>query len=424
MDTNGIYPCKEVSLFRLAALVLLLGQMWVYYDASPRTIPHINAYLFGNLVLIVLALVPWRLAATLLWWGAWLAGAALRWDWATRPTNSDVYWATSQGVDFLLRGLNPYTQTYTWVYEHQPGISNYPSYSYFPGGLFAEIPFYLLGDVRFGLALADMGTALLIYLLARSRLGVWAARALAAFWLLFLPGFQVPLLLSVLDFLLLFWIALAVWLYMRGQHVGSALATAMVLTTKQYGFLFAVPWGILLLRPLALALKERWGDEERGQRVLSTIPQRLWIPPLAGAALAVLVVLPLALLSPYAFVDATIFFHAKQFPVPMLGTPQWNESLAGQMVGLGWVAAEQVRPFATIIFVLALLGIMALAALKIRDAASALMWSALLAGVSFAANSGRVHFFYWRIVLLLFLLSFALSYSRQPARHSEQAEAP
>src|SRR5215212_2452899 len=229
MSPTDSGPADRPELLRLAVLVLLLGQMFVYYDTAQKTIPHINVYLLANLLLVLLALFPWRGAASLLWVLVWPLGALMRWDWATRPTNSDVFWATSQAVDFLLHGLNPYTQTYTWVYQHQPGISNYPSYSYFPGGMFAEVPFYILGNgnVRLGLAAADVATALLLYLLARPRLGVWPARTLAAFWLLFLPGFQVAMLLGVLDFFLLFWIALAVWLYSKGWLLGSAISAAL-----------------------------------------------------------------------------------------------------------------------------------------------------------------------------------------------------
>ena len=398
------------ALFKLGMLALLLGQMSVYYDTSPKTIPHINTYLLVNLVLVVAVLIPWERAASLIWLAAWPIGALMRLDWATRPTNSDVFWATSQGVDFLLRGLNPYTQTYTWVYEHQPGISNYPAYSYFPGGLFAETPFYLLGNVRLGLALADVGTALLIYLLARERLGMWPARLGAAFWLLFLPGFQVPLLLGVLDFFLLFWVALAVWLYTKGWAVGSALATAMVFSTKQYGFLFAIPWALLLLRPLVTGFLERRQAGGQGRNLLST-SRRLWLAPISGAAFAGLLVMPLFLLSPRAFWDATVVFHAKQLAVPALGTPQWNESLAGQLAGVGLVSPEVATPVASIVLAALLLGLMGVAAFKIKDAASALMWAALLSGVSFAANSGRVHFFYWRLTLLLFVLYFILSHA-------------
>ncbi|MFL5733540.1 MAG: hypothetical protein ACJ78Q_10095, partial [Chloroflexia bacterium] len=316
-------------------------------------------------------------------------------------------------VDFLLRGLNPYTQQYTWVYEHQPGISNYPSYTYFPGGMFAEVPFYILGsgNVRLGLAVADIGTAVLIYLLARPRLGAWPARTVAAFWLLFLPGFQVALLLGVLDFFLLFWIALAVWLYTKGWLLGSALAAAMAFSTKQYGFLFAVPWGVLLLRPAVVSLADKWRAGERGFHIFSTIPRKMWIPPAAEAGFAALVVLPLAVLSPRAFTDATIGHFESKLPLAMLGTPQWNESLAAQMVALGWVRVEDAARIFSIVFPLLLVVLLGLAIVKTRDAASALMWSALLAGGVFFFNNLQVQFFYWRLVLLLFGLYYLMGTS-------------
>jgi hypothetical protein len=416
MTPSDSRPADRAELFRLAVLVLLLGQMFVYYDTAQKTIPHINTYLLANLVLVLLVLFPWRRAASLVWALAWPLGALLRWDWATRPTNSDVFWATSQAVDFLLRGLNPYTQTYTWVYQHQPGISNYPSYSYFPGGMFAEVPFYILGNgnVRLGLGAADVATALLLYLLARPRLGVWPARALAVFWLLFLPGFQVAMLLGVLDFFLLFWIALAVWLYSRGWLLGSALAAAAAFSTKQYGFLFAIPWGVLLLRPAAISLAARWRAGDRGLHIFSTIPQKVWIPPAAEAAFSALLVLPLALLSPRAFTDATIGHHEGYLPVAMLGTPQWNQSLAGQLVGLGWLRVEDAATIFSIAFPALLVVLLVLATLKIRDAASALMWSALLVGVVFAFNNLQVQFFYWRFVLLLFMLYYIMSSQGSP----------
>src|SRR5438105_2237395 len=111
--TTGAPPPDRTLFFRMAMLALLVGQMFVYYDTAPKTVLHINIYLLGNLALILLTLVPWERCAWLLWLASWPIGALLRLDWATRSTNSDVFWATSQGVDFLLRGLNPYTQVYT-----------------------------------------------------------------------------------------------------------------------------------------------------------------------------------------------------------------------------------------------------------------------------------------------------------------------
>ena len=172
---------RQREIFRIVLLTLLIGQLFVYYDTAPKTIPAITVYLLVNLALIVATLIPWARLMQVVWWLLWPVGALLRLDWATRGTKSDVYWATSQGVDFLLHGMNPYTHVPTWVYDHQAAVGVYPTYSYFPGSLFAEIPFYLMGNVRLGLALADIGTAAFLYLIARPRLGVWPARAVAAF---------------------------------------------------------------------------------------------------------------------------------------------------------------------------------------------------------------------------------------------------
>ncbi|MDQ2787030.1 MAG: hypothetical protein M3Y58_18730 [Chloroflexota bacterium] len=410
---RGLWAGRD--LFRLVLLALLIGQMLIYYDTATKAIPHINVYLLVNLVLILLTLIPWEGLTRLVWLLVWPAGALMRWDWATRDTKSDVYWATSQGVYFFLHGMNPYTHVPTWVYEHQASVTNYPTYTYFPGSLFAEIPFYLLGNVRIGLALADLATALLIYLLARPRLGIWPARSLTAFWLLFLPGFQIALVLGILDFFLVFWIALAVLLYARGRIVGSALAAAMVMGTKQYGFIFAIPWAVLLVRPLVIAFEERWHAGEHDWRAVRAIPRRLWLPPIACAALTTLVIVPLALLSPQAFVDSTFFHHANKVPSAMLGTPQWNESIAAQIVALGGFSPERIKPFASVALALSVLIVVGCAVVMVRDMASALQWSAILGGVFFAFSGGDVQFFYWRLPLFLFLLSVVVAWSPAPS---------
>jgi hypothetical protein len=402
---------RSVDLFRLVLLALLIGQMFVYYDTAPKTIPHITEYLLVNLALIVLTLIPWASLTRIVWWLLWPLGALLRLDWATRDKGSDVYWATSQGVYFLLHGMNPYTHVPTWVYDHRATVGTYPTYSYFPGSLFPQIPFYLLGNVRLGLALADIGTAILLYLIARPRLGIWPARAVAAFWLVFIPGFQVALLLSILDFYLLFWIALSVWLYLRGNVIASALVAGMAIATKQYGFLFGIPWLILLACPLADALSARWRAGERGRHLLERLPRRVWLPPLACIGFAALIVLPFAALSPQAFVDATYFHHANKVPRPMLGTPQWNQSFPAQLVSLGWFSLQHARTIAAVSLIVTALIVLVLAVVKVRDAAAALRYAALLAGVFFAFSGGDVQFFYWRVPLLLFLLAFLVGWT-------------
>jgi hypothetical protein len=102
--------------------------------------------------------------------------------------------------------------------------------------------------------------------------------------------------------------------------------------------------------------------------------------------------------------------------MPMLGTPQWNQSILAQLVALNWLRVEDAARLGTVIFALLAVVLFALAAVKIRSATDALQWSALLSGVLFALNSGDVQFFYWRMVLLLFLLYFIMSQpTTQPA---------
>lgn len=428
VDCVGAEQTNATNLFRAVLVTLLIGQMAVYYDTATKTAPHINIYLLVNLILIALTFIPRRPVLTAVWVALWPAGAALRWDWATRKTNSDVYWATSQGVHFLLHGMNPYTHAPTWVYNHHAAIGTYPTYAYFPASLFAEIPFYLLGNVRIGLALAGLGVALLLYLFARQRIGMWPARALAAFWLIFLPGFQVSLHLGILDPLLIFWIALAVWCYARGNIISSAVAAAIAGATKQYSIVFVVPWALLLARPLWAAVQAHWGEGRRG-RSLFTMRRADWLPlaVLVGGITAI--VGPFALASPRAFFDATIVHHARYAPSPTLGTPQWNESIAAQIVALGWLDRDAAKAIALIVLGIVMAIVVSCAVAYVRDLASALKWSALLATVWFALSGMEVQFFYWRLPLFLALLALIAAWQRSSDMRpddlpSPRAEAP
>jgi hypothetical protein len=142
------------------------------------------------------------------------------------------------------------------------------------------------------------------------------------------------------------------------------------------------------------------------------------LPPLAGALLTILVIAPLALLSPQAFIDSTFLHHARKVPSAMLGTPQWNESIAAQIVALGGVAPERVKPYASVALALAVLVVVGFAVVKVRAMASALQWAAILGGAFFAFSGGDVQFFYWRLPLFLFLLSVIVAWS--PVRSSAE----
>jgi hypothetical protein len=137
----------------------------------------------------------------------------------------------------------------------------------------------------------------------------------------------------------------------------------------------------------------------------------VWLPPVACVGFAALIVLPFAALSPQAFVDATYFHHANKMPRPMLGTPQWNQSFPAQLVSLGWFSLEHAKTIATVSLIVTVLAVLVVAVVKVRDAAAALRYAALLAGVFFAFSGGDVQFFYWRVPLLLILLALLVGWT-------------
>lgn len=77
---------------------------------------------------------------------------------------SDVLFAVNQGIDYLLRGMNPYGQTYSL--NIAPGVLPFQKpkldigtkyfLEYPPLTLIYYLPFHLLGDVRYGNLVADI----------------------------------------------------------------------------------------------------------------------------------------------------------------------------------------------------------------------------------------------------------------------------
>jgi hypothetical protein len=96
----------------------------------------------------------------------------------------DVFSLTNQASDYLLSGLNPYSQPYTDLYQ---GASGYPpGPHYWPGYYAWSVPFRALGDIRIGSIAADVVTMIFLHAIVL-RLGGEAAtaRPLALAWLAF-----------------------------------------------------------------------------------------------------------------------------------------------------------------------------------------------------------------------------------------------
>lgn len=98
----------------------------------------------------------------------------------------DVFTFTKHAIDGLLRGQNPYAMHYPLIYRPAMAQTFYPpgmvvngevtaGYSYPPLVLLLFLPAHLLGDPRWALIAAMLGTAILLLAIAPGRMGLLLA---------------------------------------------------------------------------------------------------------------------------------------------------------------------------------------------------------------------------------------------------------
>lgn len=147
----------------------------------------------------------------------------------------DVFTIAREAIHALLHGLNPYTHTYTDIYNGAFGYQ--AGFGYPPGGLLFLVPTEsLLGDQRWTYVAANIASAALIWRRTRSWLGVLA--------LLSLPTTFFVLEQAWIDTLLLTWILLALTARAERRPALLGLSFALLVSTKQYGA--AVVWFLTL----------------------------------------------------------------------------------------------------------------------------------------------------------------------------------
>ncbi len=149
----------------------------------------------------------------------------------------DIYDVLKIGAKGLSEGINPYTNTYTKLYEGPAS----DTYVYLPGMIFLTLPSVLIfNDPRYSLIVADILIALLIFKIVRDK------QNRLIFPLLFLYH---PLALTVLEesmtdpFLLLLLLG-AVYTFLHKKNKLTSIIFGLTLGTKQYA-IFLLP---LLLR--------------------------------------------------------------------------------------------------------------------------------------------------------------------------------
>ncbi len=203
----------------------------------------------------------------------------------------DSWTLQHEAADFMLAGDNPYTQHYTQIYP--PDRYGYTShFGYLPLVGLWNLPWRaLFGDVRFGYALADLGSASLLWAIARGQRPDYARHLLGlAIAAAFLAN---PMRALVVENcwsepLLYFSVCAAVWSSTRGAH-RDWLAQGLMLASKQTN---------VLLAPLLLASR-------RPMRQVA----------MAGAVTAA-TVLPWLLADPSAFVRSTVLAFGPMPPRP------------------------------------------------------------------------------------------------------------
>ncbi|GAT33134.1 hypothetical protein TSACC_21543 [Terrimicrobium sacchariphilum] len=158
----------------------------------------------------------------------------------------DVFMIDRDAVGYLFTGQNPYSIEFPDMYS---GAYDYvPRFTYWPGLLLFTIPTWLLGDIRYATVICTALAAVCFYWLNRTAgRNVTESQQGALLFLSFPVGLfmleqawvdTIPAALTVLTAVLL----------IKQRWLLACAVLGVIVTTKQYGFLVAVPSLIYILR--------------------------------------------------------------------------------------------------------------------------------------------------------------------------------
>jgi hypothetical protein len=207
------------------------------------------------------------------------------------PPESDVYYFLSQAAQVLLSGGNPYVHTYTGIPSGllTPGAQQV--FAYLPFSAVYSVPFFMAGDVRYGLALGDLVVGGCLYLYG----GRWRSSAAAVF-LLLPPLWLFSTVYPNVAVISMVFIALFFLLDSRGRGVAAAACIGIAAATVQFS---------LLMMPAVLYYFAR---------------TRRWTEALVSVGVALLVVAPFLAASPSAFISETVSFQLSRTVLPLVGS--------------------------------------------------------------------------------------------------------
>ncbi len=284
----------EVFALAVLGIELWVNAWWpLWGEFSTRFWPDGVGPLMAGAGIVAICAMGMRGRAWNVATGAMLAifaGAAIWAGYLCGDPHIDVHTFTSHAVDALLHGSNPYAIHYPLIYDARQIETFYPpgvvvngevtvGYSYPPLALLLFAPAHLLGDSRWALLVAVLGTTAFLLKLAPGRAGF-----LVAMVFLFAPRNIYTIGLNWVEpFCGLFLVGF-VWSLNRGTRWAPYWFGAF-LASKQF---------CVLMLPLALL----------------TLPETRRAGFLTRAlGLAAVVTLPFFLWNPAAFWDAVVAFH-------------------------------------------------------------------------------------------------------------------
>jgi hypothetical protein len=158
----------------------------------------------------------------------------------------DVFTLDTQAADFLLKGLNPYSQHYPDIYN---GAYDYaPGYTYWPAVLYWQtLSREVFGDIRYGYIIADVITVFSIRsIIADLKWSESIKNLISLLWFIFPVSFfvldeswvDVPLVACAAVFL-----ALAV----KRRWLTAGIFLGLFCSVKQYAFIFAIYSALFVL---------------------------------------------------------------------------------------------------------------------------------------------------------------------------------
>jgi hypothetical protein len=203
---------------------------------------------------------------------------------------SDVYYYLSQAAQVLISGGNPYEHTYSGIPANLATPGARSVFAYLPFSVIYSVPFYLAGDVRYGLVVADLIVGASLYLYG----GRW--HKAAAILYLFLP-FTVIFSTYYANVAVIAMAFLGVFLLFesRGLHSPAALFLGLSIATVQFA---------ILLLPIT---------------VFYFFKRRRYLEVVVLVATASVVILPFLVFS-RSFVSETLLFQFDRTVSPIVST--------------------------------------------------------------------------------------------------------